>query len=60
VRFRASVGTGDTITASLTVTDRESKPEKPGDLLFVDDRVHNQHGELVLEFRRVVMVRRDG
>jgi acyl dehydratase len=58
VRFRAAVGTGDTVTASLTVTGRESKPGKPGDLLFVDDTVHNQNGEVVLEFRRVIMVKR--
>jgi acyl dehydratase len=58
VRFRRAVGTGDTVTAALTVTGRETKPEKPGDLLFVEDAVHNQHGELVLEFKRVVMVKR--
>jgi acyl dehydratase len=58
VRFKRPVGTGDTVTAALTVTDRQSKPEKPGDLLFVDDAVCNQHGEVVLEFRRVIMVKR--
>ena len=59
VRFRAPVGAGDTITASLTVEERQSKPEKPGDLLIVCDQVHNQHGALVLEFRRVIMVKRE-
>ncbi|HWF53296.1 MAG TPA: MaoC/PaaZ C-terminal domain-containing protein [Solirubrobacteraceae bacterium] len=59
VRFRAPVGVGDTVTASLTVTELRSKPEKPGDLLLVEDQVHNQHGELVLEFRRAIMIRRD-
>jgi acyl dehydratase len=58
VRFKRPVGSGDTVTAGLTVTDRQSKPEKPGDLLFVDDAVCNQHGEVVLEFRRVIMVKR--
>ena len=58
VRFKRAVGTRDTITAALTVTDRQSKPDKPGDLLFVDDAVCNQHGEVVLEFKRVVMVKR--
>jgi acyl dehydratase len=58
VRFRAPVGAGDTVTASLTVADRQAKPEKAGDLLFVSDRVHNQRGELVLEFSRVIMVTR--
>ena len=58
VRFRRAVGAGDTVTAALTVTDRQDKPEKPGDLLFVDDTVRNQDGELVLEFKRVVMVKR--
>lgn len=58
VRFKRAVGVGDTITAALTVTDRQSKPDKPGDLLFVDDAVCNQDGEIVLQFRRVVMVKR--
>lgn len=59
VRFTRAVGTGDTITAALTVTDRQPKPGKPGDLLFVEDTVRNQHGETVLAFRRVIMVKRD-
>ena len=58
VRFKRPVGNGDTITAALTVTDRHAKPDKPGDLLFVDDAVSNQHGEIVLEFKRVIMVKR--
>jgi acyl dehydratase len=58
VRFKRAVGTGDTITAALTVTDRQSKPEKPGDLLFIDDQVRNQYGATVLEFKRVIMVKR--
>ena len=59
VRFRAPVGVGDTITASLTVEELQPKPDKPGDLLIVSDQVHNQDGALVLEFRRVIMVRRE-
>jgi acyl dehydratase len=58
VRFRRAVGVGDTVTASLTVGELQSKPEKPGDVLIVHDHVHNQHGELVLEFTRAIMVRR--
>jgi acyl dehydratase len=58
VRFKRAVGSGDTVTAALTVTDRQSKPDKPGDLLFVEDAVCNQLGEVVLEFRRVIMVKR--
>ena len=57
VRFRRAVGAGDTVTAALTVTDRQAKPGKPGDQLFVDDAVSNQHGEIVLEFKRVIMVK---
>jgi oxepin-CoA hydrolase/3-oxo-5,6-dehydrosuberyl-CoA semialdehyde dehydrogenase len=60
VRFRATVGVGDTVTPSLTVADRIAKPAKAGDLLLVQDRVHNQRDELVLEFRRTIMVRRPG
>lgn len=59
VRFRQPVGVGDTVTPTLIVTSRLSKPEKRGDLLLVSDLVHNQHGDLVLEFKRTVMVRRD-
>ena len=59
VRFRAPVGAGDTITASLIVEERQSKPDKPGDLLIVSDQVRNQDGTLVLEFRRVIMVKRE-
>jgi oxepin-CoA hydrolase/3-oxo-5,6-dehydrosuberyl-CoA semialdehyde dehydrogenase len=58
VRFRRAVGAGDTVTASLTVLERRPRPDKPGDFLIVEDEVRNQDGELVLEFRRVIMVRR--
>jgi acyl dehydratase len=58
VRFRAPVGPGDTITPTLEILEHHPKPDKPGDLLMVQDKVTNQHGELVLEFRRVIMVRR--
>jgi acyl dehydratase len=60
VRFRRAVGAGDTVTASLTVLERRPRPEKPGDMLVVEDEVRNQDGELVLEFRRTIMVRRPG
>jgi acyl dehydratase len=58
VRFRATVGCGDTVTASFTVAERRARPEKPGDYLLVHDRVHNQNGVLVLEFTRTIMIRR--
>jgi oxepin-CoA hydrolase / 3-oxo-5,6-dehydrosuberyl-CoA semialdehyde dehydrogenase len=58
MRFRAPVGVGDTVTPTLTVTDRIAKPHKSGDLILTADQVHNQLGDLVLEFRRTVMVRR--
>jgi acyl dehydratase len=58
MRFRSPVGVGDTVTPTLTVTDRIAKPDKAGDLLLTNDEVHNQSGVLVLEFRRTVMVRR--
>lgn len=58
VRFRRPVGAGDTVTASLTVLELRLRPDKPGDLLTVHDQVHNQEGELVLEFQRVILVRR--
>jgi acyl dehydratase len=58
MRFRSPVGVGDTVTPTLTVTDRIAKPDKAGDLILTADEVHNQSGILVLEFRRTVMVRR--
>ena len=58
VRFRSSVGVGDTVTPSMTVTEHIPKPAKAGDLIAVTDEVHNQDGDLVLEFRRTIMVRR--
>lgn len=58
VRFRSPVGVGDTVTPTLIVEDRIAKPEKAGDLLLTRDEVHNQHGDLVLEFRRAILVRR--
>ena len=58
VRFRSPVGQGDTVTPTLTVEERIAKPEKAGDLLVVMDRVTNQEGTVVLEFRRTIMVKR--
>jgi acyl dehydratase len=58
VRFRASVGSGDTVTASFTVLEVRDRPDKPGDYLLVHDRVLNQDGVLVLEFTRTIMIRR--
>ncbi|HEX3793627.1 MAG TPA: MaoC/PaaZ C-terminal domain-containing protein [Acidimicrobiales bacterium] len=58
VRFRQTVGVGDTITPYLNVEERILKPEKAGDLLIISDEVFNQEGATVLEFRRTVMVRR--
>ena len=58
VRFRSPVGVGDTVTPTLTVEERIEKPDKAGDLLVVMDRVTNQKGTVVLEFRRTIMVRR--
>jgi acyl dehydratase len=58
IRFRAAVGSGDTVTPSLTVCELLPKPDKAGDLVVVDDTVHNQNGVLVLEFRRTIMVQR--
>lgn len=58
VRFRRPVGAGDTVTATMTVLERVDRPGKAGDFLILQDEVHNQEGELVLEFRRTVMVRR--
>ncbi len=58
VRFHSPVGVGDTITPSLTVLERISKPTKSGDVILVADEVHNEGGALVLGFRRSIMVRR--
>jgi oxepin-CoA hydrolase/3-oxo-5,6-dehydrosuberyl-CoA semialdehyde dehydrogenase len=58
VRFRRAVGAGDTVTPTLTIDERIAKPDKPGDLLLISDRVHDQHGNVVMEFQRTIMVRR--
>lgn len=60
VRFRRPVGVGDTVTATITVREVKPRPEKAGDFVVLRDEVHNQDGELVLEFQRTVMVRRAG
>jgi itaconyl-CoA hydratase len=60
IRFRSTVGAGDTVTPTVVVEERIAKPDKAGDLLLVRDEVHNQDGVLVLEFRRTIMVRRPG
>jgi acyl dehydratase len=59
LRFRTAVGAGDTVTPTLTVVERINRPDKAGDLLRLGDQVHNQHGALVLEFTRTVMVRHE-
>lgn len=58
VRFRSTVGVGDTVTPYLTIGERIEKPEKAGDLLLTHDEVENQHGALVLTFDRTIMIHR--
>src|SRR5919106_1129536 len=39
VRFHRPVGSGDTVTPRFTVADCIPKPDKPGDILVVEDEV---------------------
>jgi acyl dehydratase len=57
VRFRRPVGVADTVTASLTVLELSTRPDRPGGKVTVQDQVRNQDGELVLEFRRALLLR---
>jgi len=59
VRFRRPVKPGDTVTATLLVTSMEPRTSKPGSLLTTEDAVTNQHGETVMTFRRLILVRTD-
>jgi oxepin-CoA hydrolase/3-oxo-5,6-dehydrosuberyl-CoA semialdehyde dehydrogenase len=56
VAFLAPVGVGDTVTASLTVTDTSSRPDRPGGKVVVTDEVVNQDGVPVLRFTRSLLL----
>jgi acyl dehydratase len=57
VRFRRPVRVGDTITARLHVRTSTPRDGKPGLLLEIEDEVVDQHGETVLLFERLVLVK---
>ncbi len=57
VRFRRPVKAGYTISASLRVRASTPREGKPGVLLHLDDEVVDQHGETVLLFERLVLVK---
>lgn len=57
VRFRSAVGVGDTVRASLQVTELRARPGKPGGIVTVHDQAVNAAGETVLEFQRTLMLR---
>ena len=57
VRFRRPVTSGDTVTATMEIVSCEPRVGKPGAILEALDEVHNQNGELVLSFRRRILVR---
>jgi acyl dehydratase len=56
VRFRRSVRSGDTITAQVEVVETRPSSEPGRGVIRVRDTVTNQRGELVLEFRRSILV----
>ena len=57
VRFRRPVRSGDTLTGVFRVVECHERGNKPGLLLHLEDEAHNQDGEIVLKFERVVLVR---
>lgn len=57
VRFLAPVRSGDTVSASLTVTDLSTKEGSIGGRVVVDDVIVNQEGKSVLEFTRTLLLK---
>lgn len=57
VRFRRPVRSGDTVSATVTVTGREPSRTRHAGRVTVEDEVTNQRGEAVLHFSRTLMLR---
>ena len=60
VRFIAPVFIGDTITARSEIIEKKDHKKRPDDYGMVDEQVSvtNQHGETVISFVHVYMVRK--
>jgi oxepin-CoA hydrolase/3-oxo-5,6-dehydrosuberyl-CoA semialdehyde dehydrogenase len=56
VSFLAPVGSGDTITARLTVAETHTRHDRAGGKAVVNDEVVNQEGVLVLRFTRSLLL----
>jgi acyl dehydratase len=60
VRFRRPVRLGDTVTATMSISDRRPRSgNKSGDLLSVVDEIRNQDGDVVLTFERLILIKGD-
>jgi itaconyl-CoA hydratase len=62
IRLPVPVHAGDTTESESTVVGKRESKSRPNEgILTVDTRARNQHGELVLEYRRRLLVyRREG
>jgi acyl dehydratase len=59
VRFRRPVRVGDTVTAAMSIIDRMAREGKAGELLTIHDEIRNQDGDIVLSFKRMILIRGD-
>jgi acyl dehydratase len=57
VKFRRPVHVGDTVTTKMTVTGRHKREGRSGQLISVRDEVTNQHGDVVLDFERTILIK---
>ena len=61
VEHTAPVFIGDTIHAETEILDvKESKSKKDRGIIYVETRAYNQRNEMVLRFRRHVLVKKKG
>lgn len=57
IRLPAPVYAGDTAEAESTIVDKRESKSRPNEgILTVDTRARNQRGELVLSYRRNLLV----
>ncbi len=57
IKFLAPTFHGDTIYSESEVLDKKESSSRPDrGVITVETRAHNQHGQLVMSFRRSVMV----
>lgn len=60
VKFLAPARPGDTVKASLAVTDLSTREGSRGGRVMVEDVVENQNGDRILTFTRTLLLKRRG